>query len=94
MITETLKNKRKSSSKAIILHLDGDKKYSKRALNYYNNLNLKAAVENKGLIVKYASLRLRSDKEIAEIAVSQDKRAYQFLSKELKDDEDIKKLIG
>lgn len=46
MITETLKNKRKSSSKAIILHLDGDKKYSKRALNYYNNLNLKAAVEN------------------------------------------------
>ena len=47
---------------------------------------VKAAVENKGLIVKYASLRLRSDKEIAEIAINQDKRAYQFLSKELKDE--------
>ncbi len=29
-----------------ILHLDGDRKYAKRALNYYNNLDLKAVVEN------------------------------------------------
>lgn len=46
MITESLKNnKRKTESNAVILHLDGDKKYSKRALNYYNNMNLKAIVE-------------------------------------------------
>ena len=54
---------------------------------------VKTSVENKGLIVKYASLRLRNDREIAEIAVKQDKRAFQFLSKELKDDEEIKKLL-
>ncbi len=46
MITESLKNDKKAKSKAIILHLDGDRKYSKRALNYYNNLGLKAIVEN------------------------------------------------
>lgn len=46
MITEGLKNDKKAKSKAVILHLDGDRKYSKRALNYYNNLNLKAIVEN------------------------------------------------
>lgn len=46
MITEGLKNEKKAKSKAIILHLDGDRKYSKRAINYYNNLNLKAIVEN------------------------------------------------
>lgn len=46
MFTESYKRNRKGSSNAIILHLDGDKKYAKRALNYYNNLNLKAIVEN------------------------------------------------
>lgn len=46
MITEGLRNCKKAKSKAVILHLDGDRKYSKRALNYYNNLNLKAIVEN------------------------------------------------
>lgn len=46
LITEGLRNDKKAKSKAIILHLDGDRKYSKRALNYYNNLNLKAIVEN------------------------------------------------
>lgn len=29
----------------LILHLDGDKKYAKRAYNYYSNLNLRAIVE-------------------------------------------------
>ena len=33
------------------------------------------------------------DKEIAEIAIKKDKRAFQFLSKELKQDEEIKKLL-
>jgi len=46
MFTETYKRRRKGSSSAVILHLDGDKKYAKRALNFYNNLNLKAIVEN------------------------------------------------
>jgi len=32
MFTETYKRNRKGSSNAIILHLDGDKKYAKRAL--------------------------------------------------------------
>ncbi len=45
MITEAFKNGKRSRSNAIILHLDGDKKYSKRAFNYYNNMNLKAIVE-------------------------------------------------
>lgn len=35
-----------SNSRAIILHLDGDVKYAKKAYSYYNNLNLKAIVEN------------------------------------------------
>ncbi|MBR3132469.1 MAG: hypothetical protein IKG42_00045 [Clostridia bacterium] len=35
-----------SSSDALILHLDGDRKYSKRAFNYYSRLNIKAVVEN------------------------------------------------
>ena len=45
MFSDGLKSKNKNS-KAIILHLDGDRKYSKRALNYYNKLNLNSIVEN------------------------------------------------
>ena len=48
---------------------------------------------NKGLIIKYASLRLRENKEIATIAVKQNKEAYHFLSDRLKKDEEIKKII-
>ncbi len=46
MITDVLRNKKSSRSNAIILHLDGDKKYSKKAFNYYNNMNLNAIVKN------------------------------------------------
>ena len=46
MITEGIKNNKKIGSYATILHLDGDKKYAKRAISYYNNLNLRAIVEN------------------------------------------------
>ena len=35
-------------------------------------------VKNKGLIAKYASKRLRQDKEIAEIAIQQDSRAKSY----------------
>ena len=42
----TNKNRKIQDSNAIILHLDGDKKYSKRAQNYYNRLNLTSYVEN------------------------------------------------
>lgn len=38
--------KNNSKSRAIILHLDGDPKYARKAYSYYNNLNLKAIVEN------------------------------------------------
>lgn len=38
--------KNTSTSRAIILHLDGDPKYARKAYSYYNNLNLKAIVEN------------------------------------------------
>ena len=55
---------------------------------------VRAAVANKGIIIKYASYRLRNNKEIAKIAMEQDKRAYQFLTKELKQDEEIKALKG
>lgn len=40
------KNNNRSSSNALILHLDGDRRYSKRAINYYNRLNLNSIVEN------------------------------------------------
>jgi len=46
MFETKFKNKYRISSNAVILHLDGDRKYSRRASNYYNKLNLKAIVEN------------------------------------------------
>ena len=41
-----------------------------------------AAVQNKGLILKYASKKLRANKEIVETAVNNDKRALDFISDE------------
>lgn len=38
--------KNNSKSRAIILHLDGDPKYARKAYSYYNNLNLKAIIES------------------------------------------------
>lgn len=46
MFTESYKRNKSRNSNATILHLDGDKKYAKRAINYYNSLNLKAIVKN------------------------------------------------
>ena len=51
------------------------------------------AVKNKGSIIKYASDRLRDNKEIAEIAVKQDKSAYHFLSWRLRQEEEIKNIV-
>ena len=48
------------------------------------------AVKNKGLIYKYASKRLRADKELAIEAIRNDKRAYSYVVEELKEDESIK----
>ena len=39
-----------------------------------------AAVSNKGLIFKYASKRLRADKEVAKAAVMQNKKALDYIS--------------
>ena len=54
---------------------------------------VKLAVSNKGIILKYVSFRLRDNKEIAEIAIKQDKTAYHYLSQRLKQDESIKNLL-
>ena len=51
------------------------------------------AVKNKGLIVKYASKRLRSQKNSIE-AIKQDKRAYDFIVPELREDEEIKNIMN
>ena len=55
--------------------------------------DLKAAIENKGIIFKYASYRLRAQKDLAEIAVKQNKKSYHFIADVLKQDEDIKKIM-
>lgn len=39
-------NKRNNASNAIILHLDGDKRYTQKSERYYNKLGLKAIVKN------------------------------------------------
>ena len=51
-----------------------------------------SAVTNKGLIFKYASKRLRETTEIAVAAMKQDKRAYDFMSKEMQQSEAIQEL--
>ena len=51
-------------------------------------------VKNKGLIVKYASKRLRSDKTIAIEAIKNDKRAYDFIVPELRQEEEIQAVIN
>ncbi len=44
---KTFKHTRKcNTSDAVILHLDGDRKYSRKAFNFYNDLNLNAIVQN------------------------------------------------
>ena len=53
-----------------------------------------AAVKNKGLILKYASKRLRSNKNIAIEAIKQDKRAFDFIVPELRQDEDIQNIVN
>lgn len=50
------------------------------------------AVKQKGIIVKYASSRLRADKEIGIAAMTQDKSCFEFLGDTLKQDEDILKI--
>ena len=52
-----------------------------------------AAVTNKGLILKYASKRLRGDKEIGLAAIKQDKRAEMYLTDELRKDEEINNIL-
>ena len=41
-----IRNQNIKKTDAIILHIDGDRRYSKRAQNYYNRQNLTAYVEN------------------------------------------------
>ena len=51
------------------------------------------AVKNKGIIVKYASERLKEDKDIAIEAMKQNKKCYEFLGENIREDEEIKQLL-
>ena len=51
-------------------------------------------IKYKPIILKYASKRLRNDKQIAIEAVTKGKKnAFEFISNELKQDEEIKKIL-
>ena len=52
------------------------------------------AVSKKGIIVKYASYKLRCDKDIAIAALKQNKKSYEFFSEEIKQDEQIKEMLN
>ena len=43
---EKIRLKRNNITNAVILHLDGDKKYTQKSERYYNKLGLKAIVKN------------------------------------------------
>ena len=53
-----------------------------------------SAVTNKPIILKYASYRLRHDKDVAIAAVSKGKaKVLEYISPELREDEEIKKML-
>ena len=52
------------------------------------------AVINKPIIIKYASGRLREDKEIGIAAMKTNKNCYEFLGPNLKKDEDILTILN
>lgn len=51
------------------------------------------AVKNKGIIVKYASSRLKNDLDVGLTAMGQDKSCYQFLGESLKENDQIKEML-
>ena len=53
-----------------------------------------AAVSNKAIILKYASHRLRADKDIAIAAIKQNKSSFSYIADEIKNDEDIQNIIN
>lgn len=59
-----------NTSDALILHLDGDSKYARKAYNYYNNLNLKAIVENIAENKQVTTIRYLLEKYRPDILVS------------------------
>ena len=52
------------------------------------------AVTNKPIIIKYASNRLREDKEIGLVAMNKSKKCYEFLWPNLKQDEEILAILN
>lgn len=50
------------------------------------------AVKNKGIIVKYASKKLKEDKDIAIEAIKQNKKAFEFLGENIKKNEEVLQL--
>ena len=47
------------------------------------------AVKNKGIIVKYASTRLKNDFDVGFVAMAQNKKCYEFLGDDLKQNKQI-----
>ena len=52
------------------------------------------AVNNKPIIIKYASNRLREDKEIGLVAMKANKNCYEFLGPNLKKDNDVLEVLN
>ena len=52
------------------------------------------AVKNKGIIIKYASYRLKNDLDIATAAIMQNKKSYEFLGEDLKQNESILEILN
>ena len=50
------------------------------------------AVENKPIIVKYASKRLRNDLDIGLLVMNKNKKCYSFLEPELQENEKIQEI--
>lgn len=80
-------NRSGDSSDAIILHLDGDRKYSRRAYQYYNRLHLNAIVESipenkQEFIVSELLRKYKPDILIATGHDSMNKRGQQFYNME------------
>ena len=64
------RNLSRNNSKCLILHLDGDIKYARRAKSYYNNLGLKAVVESISEFKQQTMVRMLLEKYKPNILVT------------------------
>ena len=64
-----------------------------RRLHRYLRDIIKLQPLSLGIIIKYASSRLKNDLEVAKVAMQQSKKCYEFLSDELKQNEQILQIL-